>query len=211
MYNSSQKLVVDSTIKEGFVMGAEYIGPIFINGILWLLTCWIPYLNIGTTIGLTTGIVAKVSRGEMIPVTEIFDPKYRRHMGEVTLLAGLIGMGITAGLALLVIPGFVFAISWSLAFLFKVDKEKNIAESIALSAGCTYGYKFKMVCIYLVVSLLFFVAYAILGGIAFLLITMDLKVIAAIFILFFLIIAFFQAFVLVGLNASIYKQLTADI
>lgn len=208
---SSQKLVVDTAIKEGFSMGAEYIGPVFINGLLWLLTCWIPYLNIGTTIGLTIGITAKISKREMLPLTEIFDPKYRRHMGEVTLLSFLLGMGFILGLALFVIPGFIFALSWSLALLIKVDKEKDIAESIKLSNSSTYGYKLRIVCIYLVVCLLFLVAYAVLGGIAYLLYTMDFMIAAAVVAVFALIIAFFQVFVFIGLKAGIYRHLTEDI
>ena len=204
----AHKLAVGATIKEGISIGTRNIGPILMNVLLWLVTIWIPYLNVGTTIGLTAGIVSKASRGEMIPITEIFDPKYRKYMGEFFLTSGLIGVGVGIGAIFLVIPGIVIALAWSLAILLVVDKGKNPTEAITLSNNCTYGYKARMFGIYFLVSVLFSIVQSIVFGIGsvadndgVMFITSFIGILAMVF----------QVFVFIGLEASVYKQLTEEI
>jgi hypothetical protein len=203
----TDKLAVGDTIKEGINIGTKNIGPILVNVLLWLVTCWIPYINVGTTIGLMAGIVSKASRGEAIPMTEIFDPKYRKYMGEFFLASGLIGVGVGIGTSFLIIPGIVIGIAWSLALLLVVDKGKNPIEAITLSNNCTYGYKARMFGIYFLVCLLFTVVQVILFCIG-------VRVPAGVaFGVFFILIlsVVFEVFVFIGLQASIYKQLTSGI
>jgi hypothetical protein len=63
---AEKKLDIITTVKEGFSIGIGSMIPIFVNVLLWVLTIWIPYLNVGTTIGLCVGIVSKAGRGEAI-------------------------------------------------------------------------------------------------------------------------------------------------
>jgi hypothetical protein len=202
------KLAVGATIKEGIGIGTRNIGPILVNVLLWILTLWIPYINVGTTIGLMAGIVSKASRGEMIPVTEIFDPKYRKYMGEFFLAAGLIVGGVVIGAIFAVIPGIVIAIAWSLAILLVVDKGKNPTEAITLSNNCTYGYKAKMFGIYFLVLLLFIIIQSIVFGIGSASNHDGIMIITSFFGILFTV---FVVFVFIGLQASIYKQLTEGI
>ena len=106
-----KKLTVAAILKEGVGIGMKNVGPILVNALLWVLTVWIPYLNVGTTIGLVVGIVAKASKGEAISMNEIFDPKYRKYMGEFFLTYGLDVMGVTAGMMLFCLPGIVICLS----------------------------------------------------------------------------------------------------
>jgi len=198
-----RKLAVGATIKEGISIGTKNIGPILMNVLLWVLTIWIPYINVGTTIGLTAGIVSKASRGEIIPMTEIFDRKYRKYMGEFFLASGLIGVAVGIGTMFAVIPGIVIGIAWSLAILLVVDKGKNPTEAITLSNNCTYGYKAKMFGIYFLVCLIFTIVQTILVSIA---------ASAGVFAVFILVLSIvFEIFVFIGLQASIYKQLTEGV
>ncbi|MDR0494639.1 MAG: hypothetical protein LBG95_03295 [Treponema sp.] len=201
----AQKLAVGATIKEGIAIGAKNIGPILVNVLLWILTIWIPYLNVGTTIGLTAGIVAKAARGEVIPMTEIFDPKYRKYMGEFLLTVGLIGIGVGVGTVFGVIPGIVISLAWSLAVLLVVDKGKNPTEAITMSNNCTYGYKGKMIGIYVLTCLLFAIVQMLLGGIG--AATENDGFIFLMSLIVFLSVIF-EIFVFIGLQASIYKQLS---
>ena len=208
----AHKLAVVDTIKEGIGIGTRNIGPILVNVLLWIVTIWIPYINVGTTIGLTAGIVSKASRGEMIPMTEIFDPKYRKYMGEFFLASCLIIGGVGIGLVFLIIPGIVIALAWSLAILLVVDKGKNPTEAITLSNNCTYGYKAKMFGIYFLVFLLFLIAQAVVTSIgsAVYASTYNNGVLA--FASFLVILSVvFEVFVFIGLHASVYKQLTEGI
>jgi len=205
---TTHKLAVGTTIAEGISIGTRNIGPILVNVLLWLVTLWIPYINVGTTIGLMAGIVSKASRGEAIPVTEIFDPKYRKYMGEFFLASGLIGVGVGIGAMFAIIPGIVIALAWSLAILLVVDKGKNPTEAITLSNNCTYGYKARMFGIYFLVSLIFSIIQSIVFGIGsasnndgIIFITSFIGVLSMVF----------AVFVFIGLEASIYKQLTEEI
>jgi len=204
----TQKLAVGATIKEGISIGTKNIGPILVNVLLWVLTIWIPYLNVGTTIGLTAGIVSKASRGEAIPVVEIFDPKYRKYMGEFFLTSGLIGVGVFIGSIFALIPGMVIAIAWSLAILLVVDKGKNPTEAITLSNNCTYGYKAKMFGIYFLVCLIFTLVQVIVSSIG-ALVNNDGVIIFTSFLV--ILSAVFEIFVFIGLQASVYKQLTEGV
>jgi len=203
-----QKLAVVATIKEGIEIGTKNIGPILVNVLLWVLTIWIPYLNVGTTIGLSAGIVSKASRGEPIPMTEIFDPKYRKYMGEFFLTSGLISVAVGIGTFFGIIPGIVIGIAWSLAILLVVDKGKNPTEALSLSNNCTYGYKAKMFGIYFLVFLAFFIVQMIITSIG----AAAHNDGVAIFTSFLVILtAVFQIFVFIGLQASVYKQLTEGV
>jgi len=204
----SDKLAVGATIKEGIGIGTRNIGPILVNVLLWMVTIWVPYINVGTTIGLTAGIVSKASRGEAIPVTEIFDSKYRKYMGEFFLASGLIGVGVSIGAIFAVIPGIVIALAWSLAILLVVDKGKNPTEAITLSNNCTYGYKAKMFGIYVLVYLFFFIIQSVVFGIGSASNNDGVKFITSFIGVLSMV---FAVFVFIGLQASIYKQLTQGI
>jgi len=194
-----KKLEVVATIKEGVGIGVKNIGPILVNLILWILTCWIPYLNVGTTIGLAVGIVSKASKGEAIPFTEIFDGKYRKYMGEFFLTSGLVSVGVSIGFVFAIIPGIVIALAWSLALLLAIDKGKNPAEAITLSNNITYGNKGRMFGINFLVCL----AVSILSTI--------FIMIPAIGPILAFVVIIFAIFVFIGIQASIYKQLASAI
>jgi hypothetical protein len=204
----ARKLAVGATIIEGVNIGTRNIGPILVNVLLWIATIWIPYINVGTTIGLTAGIGSKASRGETIPMTEILDPKYRKYMGEFFLAWGLITVGVGIGVIFGIVPGIVIALAWSLAILLVVDKGKNPTEAMTLSNNCTYGYKARMFGIYAVVFLLFSTVQSILFGVS-AKADNDVDVFITSFIEILIIV--FAVFVFIGLQASIYKQLTEGI
>jgi len=208
----TDKLAVVDTIKEGISIGTKNIGPILVNVLLWVLTIWIPYINVGTTIGLMAGIVSKASRGEAIPMTEIFDPKYRKYMGEFFLTSGLISVGVCIGTIFVFIPGIVIYIAWILALLLVVDKGKNPTEAITLSNNCTYGNKARMFGIGFLVLLLFFIAQVIVSAIGRAIFSATYNNGVMVFTSFIVILSVvFEVFVFIGLQASIYKQLTRGI
>ena len=144
---------VGSIIKTAFERGIKNLLPVLVNAVLWIITIWIPYLNVGTTIGMTAGVVAKMSRGETIAMTEIFDPQYRKRMGEFFLVIGFIFLGIFAGFIFFIIPGYVISLSWILAPLLVVDKKMNPIEAIHKSNSLTYGKKWTIFFGLLVVGL----------------------------------------------------------
>jgi len=196
-----QKLEIAETLREGVDFSIKNIGPILVNFLLWLVTIWIPYLNVGTTIGLFSGIVIKLSKGENISFTEIFDPKYRKYMGEYFLTAGLLFIGVFIGVIFLIIPGVIISIAWSFALILVIDKGGiTPTEALTLSNKITYGYKGRIFLIEFIVSVIFSVISTILKR-------FDNNF--AVFLL--VIIAIFDIIVNLGIQASMYKQLAGDV
>ena len=131
--------IITNAIQIGLKNMVNLVGAV----ILWLVTIWIPYLNVGTTIGIYNLVLA-MSRDEPFTPTEIFDPKYRKHMGEFFLLMGFMGFGIYMGLAFFIIPGFVISIAWGMAIYIMFDKGVSPLEAIKLSNEITYGEKWTI-------------------------------------------------------------------
>ncbi len=136
-------LTVGGIIQNGILLGLKNAASLLGAVALWLLTVWIPYLNVGTTIGLL-GLVAAMSKGEVISPTEIFRADYRKQMGEFFLVQAFLSIGVAIGSAFLVIPGVVIAFAWCLAPLLVIDKSVNPTEALQQSNNLTAGKKWTM-------------------------------------------------------------------
>ena len=137
-------LTIGNIFTNGIQRGIKNIVPVLVNTILWMITIWIPYLNVGTTIGLMAGVIPKMSRDEEISMTEVFDPKYRKRMGEFFLVMGFMMAGMMVGMMFLYIPGIVIGIAWMLAPFLVVDKDENPIAAINKSNEMTYGKKWTI-------------------------------------------------------------------
>ena len=101
------ELTIDGIVKNSVEKGIRNLVPLLVNVVLWILTFWIPYLNVGTTIALFVGITSKMANDQPISLTEIFNPVYRKRMGEFFLALSFVQMGIWIGIMFLIIPGIV--------------------------------------------------------------------------------------------------------
>jgi uncharacterized membrane protein len=196
---SGAKLQVAGILKSGVEIGVANIVPILVNTLLWILTIWIPYINVGTTIGMVAGIFAKAGKGEPISMTEIFNPVYRKYMGEFFLTSGLVGVGVGIGFAFFIIPGCVISVAWSLAILFAIDKGKNPTEAISLSNKVTYGYKGAIFLANLLLVAAAVIVGVVLGMIPF---------IGPLLVFAVIVLALFAS---IGIQAYVYKVLSADL
>jgi len=125
--------------------------------ILWFLTIWIPYLNVGTTIGMVS-LVVSIGKGSTLSPFEIFDGKYRKNMGEFFILISLIWLGVLAGYMFMIIPGVVIALAWSQAIYLLIDKGLNPMQAISLSNKLTYGKKWTIFGANLIIAILGLIA-----------------------------------------------------
>ena len=193
-------------IKNSFSLGLNNKGLIIGASILWALTAWVPYLNVGTTIGFL-GIIVSISKGNSTSATEIFNAKYLKMMGEFFLLLSFMIIGIASGYAFVIIPGIVISIAWSQSIFLFIDKGYSPLESINKSNDITYGEKLTIFIGYLSLVL-------ILGLSIGLLITLAVNVdeILALLVGSIGYIAFIL--VMIGCSAYIYgelnKKLTAE-
>lgn len=138
-----QPLTIGDIIMNAIQIGLKNLVNLIAAVILWLVTIWIPYLNVGTTIGIYNLVLA-MSRDEPFSPTEIFDPAYRKYMGEFFLLMGFVSFGVLMGYAFFIIPGLVIATAWSMAVFIMFDKNTTPLESIRLSNEITYGEKWTI-------------------------------------------------------------------
>ena len=136
-------LTIGGIIAAAFRIGTANAGTILAAGALWILTIWIPYLNVGTTIAMLH-LIVKLGRGESFSPMEIFNKEYRANMGEFFLLFGFLVMGIFGGLLFAVIPGIILYFAWSQSFLLMEARNMSPLEAIRASNKMTYGEKWNM-------------------------------------------------------------------
>jgi uncharacterized membrane protein len=189
-----KNLTVIGIVQEGITIGLKNIASILGAVVLWALTIWIPYINVGTTIAIVSMPVA-LSKGNVMSPLEIFDPKYRKYMGEFFVTFGLMQLAIIPATLFMIIPGMVLTLAWSQAIFLVLDKGENPSEAISKSNEMTDGYK-----------------WTIFGGIF--LIYLALIVVVYIFSLIHAILALIAVLALMpaflGAFAHIYKVLSAE-
>lgn len=197
--NAQRKITVMGVLSEGIGIGIKNAASMLGATILWLLTIWIPYLNVGTTIAMAT-IPIELSKGKVISPLFIFDGKYRQYMGEYFTLIGLMYLAIIPALFFMIIPGIIISIGWSLAIYILLDKGVAPGEAMIKSNKATYGYKWAIFGVSLVmVIILYILAW----------------IITSIFdngfgVFLVLLLAIVYTVVSLGCNAVIYRNLTAE-
>lgn len=137
------KLPFGRTLLEGVKIGLKNFFSLLGTVVLYVLTCWIPYLNVGTTIAMYS-IPVELSRGHIINPLFIFEDKYRKNMGEFFILFGLMAMAMLPATLLMVVPAIVLGYAWYVAFFLFIDKDITSIEALRKSNELTDGYKWKI-------------------------------------------------------------------
>lgn len=148
------KLNIKDVFSEAFATLSKNFLWIVVAVILWFITIWIPYINIGTTIAIQTIPIA-MSKGVTVSPMFIFDKKYRYYMGDFFLVNGFLLTGFVAALGFFG-AGFVLLLAWSQAVFLVLDKGINPAVAISKSNELMYGNKMMMflICVIFVVAIL---------------------------------------------------------
>lgn len=195
--NGQCKITLGSVLSEGLGIGVKNALSIVAATVLWMLTIWIPYLNVGTTIAMTT-IPIELSKGQIISPLFIFDAKYRQYMGEYFTLIGLMLIALIPAFLFMIVPGIIIGIGWSLALYILLDKGVAPGEALVRSNKATYGYKWTI----------FFV-----GAILYVVYWIGMTVFSLIpFIGIVLIVVLWLVYIVaqMGCSAVIYRELVAD-
>ncbi len=190
-----KKLYFDVALKEGISLGINNFLSIFLTLLLFVVTCWIPYLNIGTTIGMSR-MILKLCNGEKIDPTAIFDKENFSQIGDFFLLEGFIFIGSIIGFVFAIIPMVVINIAWGFALVVLIDKKGTANMAIKESYDITFGNKWMIFAIELVVFIVIGV-----GSSLFSLIPFVGSVLGIIFSLLVYV-------VFIGLQAYIYRVLS---
>ncbi|MBQ7530522.1 MAG: hypothetical protein IJT12_02295 [Paludibacteraceae bacterium] len=200
-----KKLDVMATIKDGFAIALVNYVSLILTAVLYVLTVWIPYLNVGTTIAMAS-LPAEMAKGNVVNPLFIFDGKYRKNMGEFFILMALMGGAILIGFFFGIIPGLVLSIAWSFAAVLFVDKDMNALEALRESNRLTYGNKWRIFGATILVG----IALGIITGIISALFNIGhVSWLMTIGTIINMIIDLCAAPAMLGIEASIYKQLTS--
>lgn len=159
-----KKLDVLKTLKDGVSLALGNYINILLAVVLYAVTIWIPYLNVGTTIAIMS-LPAELAKGNKLNPTFIFDAKYRKNMGEFFILSLLMFGAILVGMFFMFAPGIVISIAWCFAILLFVDKNKSALEALRESDQCTYGNKWNIFFVLLIFSIVINVITGVIAGV----------------------------------------------
>lgn len=138
-----EKLNIIETLKEGVNCAVKNIVSLLVAVVLYVLTVWIPYLNVGTTVGLVKFVIA-MSRGEAVDPLILFKKENFDNIGNLFLFLGLEAMGLAAAAFFMLVPAIVLGIAWSFALYFLVDRNMRPVEALDLSFKVTNGEKWRI-------------------------------------------------------------------
>ena len=200
-----KKLEIIPTIKEGISLALVNYLSIVGAVVLYVLTLWIPYLNVGTTIAMAA-LPAEMAKGSVINPLFIFKGEYRRNMGEFFILMSLMIGAISVGFMFMFVPGIVIAYAWYIAVILFVDKDRNALEALRESNKLTYGNKARIFGIEIVLSLAIGIAMAI---VSFIFGLGEIGWLEGIGTCINLLLLIFFIPAMLGAQAVIYKSLTA--
>ncbi len=151
---NATQLTIGDIISNSFGLAIKNAGSILLIMLVYVLTIWIPYINLGTSIAMYAFVIA-MARNEAFTVEELFSCKYRKLMGPMLLLFGMSFLAIVFGLLWMIIPGIVLMLAWGQASYLIVDKNLDPMEALKTSYKITYGKKWTIFLSGLILSLLF--------------------------------------------------------
>lgn len=199
-----KKLDFGETLKDSVAIGVKNAPSVIVAVVLFLITIWIPYINIGTFIAITL-LPTQLAKGEVINPLGIFDSKYRRYMGEFLITMGLMVIPIYIAVIFMIVPGIVLSIAWSLAYYFLIEKGKNPMQAIKASNDATYGSKWTMFFVILVFGVLASIVLLVFNAICGL-----INVGFITFVVMFVLIVLFMS-IGMSINASFWKQMKDNV
>ena len=200
-----KKLEIIPTVQQGIELALKNYLSIVVTVALYVVSLFIPYINVGTTIAMAS-LPAEMAKGTIINPLFIFDGKYRRNMGEffilMSLMTGAVGVGFMFG----IIPGIVIGYAWYIALILFVDKDMPALEALRESNKLTYGNKARIFGVEMVMVIALAIVVAVIGfifGIG------HVSWLIAIGAFINIVVAIFFVPAMLGAQAVIYKALTS--
>ncbi|MBN2234448.1 MAG: hypothetical protein JW706_04815 [Opitutales bacterium] len=192
MNPGTDTISIRETIIDGFKIGVKNLIPLIFAFILWIVTIWIPYINVGTTIALFVAIPALLSKGKMLSPLEIFSSRYRVHMGDFFLVTGFMLLIILPAYAFFIVPGIVMQITYMFALMLSFEHKLNSIQALDVSKIMTVGRRWAIFFSYFFAQLASYIVLIILAYIA--------DILAVIW-------AIITMPLFLGITASLYRQL----
>ncbi len=158
--SSCATLSITQAFNDGFAMGVKnmfsYAGAFF----LYILTIWIPYINLGTTYAMLT-LPARYKKDEAFNPLSIFESRFRKPLVNLLLTHFFMFIVMLICIPLVFPAAVVFCVALSFSLYFVIDDDMTPLEAMQTSNKCTYGNKWRI----FGVTFLFALAVLIIGGI----------------------------------------------
>jgi uncharacterized membrane protein len=148
----------DPDLAAGFsvAVGGSMFATVFVPMLLYaLLTAILVYGTVSSLRGRPAGLGDCISNG-------------LRYSGPVILVSLVIGLLVTVGTLLLIVPGLIMMVIWWVAVPVAVVEEEGIGGSMRRSAALTSGNRwrvFGLILILIVISVVLFVPLQFLGAV----------------------------------------------
>lgn len=86
-------------------------------------------------------------------------PLVMKRLFPLVLLSILMVLGVVGGMILLIVPGIIFALRWTIADVVLINEQKDIRSSMKRSKTLTKGYKGTIFLTFLILILLYIIVY----------------------------------------------------
>jgi len=106
----------------------------------------------------------QVLRGRQVSITDCFSQGFAR-LGTAIGVAILAGLGVALGMVLLIVPGLILAVMWSVAVPAAVVERTGVIESLSRSVALTRERRWRVFGAVLVAGVITVVVGAVVGGI----------------------------------------------
>jgi len=154
---TTPKIDVLNTIKDSLGLCLKNFFKILLTMILYIVTIWIPWLNVGTTVGIYKMAIS-LSKGEDFSPTDIFDKENFCNISNVFVLMAIMFVALFASVIFMIVPVIIMSIAWMFAIYLLLDKDVKPIDSLKLSYDITYGEKWRIFFVELLVGIIAFVA-----------------------------------------------------
>lgn len=127
--------------------------------LVWSLASIVIYLGaVAASQGATVVAVSRVHLGNNTSISESFAGIKGRILYLALIMIG-VGIGVGIGFVLLIVPGIIFALMWSLTIPVAVLEDKGLRDATSRSAELTKGSRGRIFMIYFLFLVLMYIVY----------------------------------------------------
>ena len=128
-------------------------GGSFVTPVLSLLMAFVYLVTTTLAHGATVVAVSQILLERETNVAEAFN-SIRPRIGELIIISINVGVRVLLGTMLLIVPGILLALRYSLAIPVAVLEEAGISESLSRSTALTKGHRGRILLVYFLLFVL---------------------------------------------------------
>jgi Membrane domain of glycerophosphoryl diester phosphodiesterase len=121
--------------------------------VFWLGTAFVSLATNTLAHGATVVAVSQVLLARETNIAEAFNG-IRTRVGELLIISINVGVRVMLGTMLLIVPGILLALRYSLTIPVAVLEEKGVSDSLARSATLTRGHRGRILLVYILLFVL---------------------------------------------------------